>query len=146
MENIKNKVIISIDPDLHKNGYALYQMGSFGCVTSVNMWELFKCLEAAKWCEDNTGDDLTVLLEYPENTNTYHKGGKGAALNVGKNQAVAIIIKEFLEAKNIKHKLLFPKGYSNFFKDEKFFKLQTKWTERTNQDARAAAAMIWLNK
>jgi len=137
------KYIVAIDPDLHNNGYAIYSIDNkeFNQIISLPMWSVFEWV-----LELHKASDIIVLLEYPENTNTYHLGGKGAALNVGKNQAVAIILKEYLEFFSIKHKLLKPKGYSKYFDNESFFKLQTGWNKRTNKDARAAAAMIFLNK
>ena len=57
-----------------------------------------------------------------------------------------MIFDEFLEAIGVNYKLLKPKGYSNYFKDKEFFKRQTGWVEQTNNDSRAASAMIWLNK
>lgn len=144
---MKNKIILSIDPDLHNSGVAAYNNNELVCVTSLPLWKVFEWLIA--WCENSLGKidkEVIVLLEYPINTNTYHKGGKGAALNVGKNQAIAIVIKEFLDYKKINYKLLKPAGYSNYFKNNNYFMLQTKWHDRTNNDARSAAAMIWINK
>jgi hypothetical protein len=135
--------LIGIDPDLHFNGFALYckETKEFTNIQAITIWGLFDwILELSKTSQ------IKVLLEYPENTYTYHKGGKGAALNVGKNQAVAIIIKEFLEFFKIETVLLKPKGYSKYFNDVKFFKLQTNWQKQTNKDARAAAAIVFLNK
>lgn len=140
---MKYKFVIGIDPDLHKSGVAIYntETKQLNSCTSLNMWTLFDNLK--EWILWSKPKDILIRLEYPSNTNTYHKGGKGAALNVGKNQAVAIIIKEFLEEYKIPHELIKPAGYSNFFKDESLFKNTTKFNGRTNQDARAAAAMCW---
>jgi hypothetical protein len=143
---MKTKIIIGVDPDLHKSGIAIMKFGKFVEITTLPIWKLFDCLLFENSISESSNGDIIVFLEYPDNTNTYHAGGKGAALNVGKNQAIAIIIKEFLDEVGIKYKLLKPSGYSNFFKDEKFFKQQTKWEGRTNNDARSAAAMVWQNK
>lgn len=143
MRNNTARFIIGCDPDLYKSGFAVYDRKDKKLTecTSLYMWQLFDCLQDC--CQELKKEDFIVRLEYPKNTNTYHLGGKGAALSVGKNQAVAIIIKEFLIAKGINHELVFPAGFSLTFKDEKFFKMQTGFTDRTNNDGRAAAAMIW---
>lgn len=135
----KYDYIIAIDPDLHKSGIAIYncEKREYVVCETLTLYNLFNTILSYEFNEH------IVLLEYPNNTNTYHKGGKGAALNVGKNQAVAIIIKEFLEENNVNYKLLYPAGYSNLFKNEKVFKLNTNFKKRTNSDARAAAAMIY---
>ena len=134
-------MLIAIDPDLHKTGIAVYENGKFIYINSNFIWDIFGMLKTL-----NNRNDLTVLIEFPKNTNTYHNGGKGAALNVGKNQAVAIILKEFCEQKGINFDLLPPAGYSKLFANEDYFKKQTGWSGRTNKDARSAAAMIFLNK
>jgi hypothetical protein len=139
----KARFIIGIDPDLHKSGFAVYDRKDKKLTecTSLYMWQVFECLQDC--CQELPKEQFFVRLEYPKNTNNYHGGGRGSSVNLGKNQAVAIILKEFLIAKGIRHELIFPAGYSNTFKDEKFFKKTTGYDERTNCDARAAAAMCF---
>ena len=110
----------------------------FDC-NSVYLWKLFDHLKKIIQFKD----DYFIRLEYPNTTNTWHKGGKGAALNVGKNQAIAIIIKDFLDCHKLNYELLKPSGYSLFFKDVNMFQQTTKWQGRTNEDVRAACAMCW---
>ena len=133
----KSNILIGIDPDLRKSGVSIYnkEKKKLTMCTCMFIWDLFDFL-------DKQVLSMTYL-EYPSNTNTWHKGGKGAALNVGKNQAIAIIIWDFLKHKNINHILIAPAGYSGIFEDEEHFKQTTGWNERTNKDARASAAMIW---
>lgn len=137
------RFIIGCDPDLHKSGYAVYdkQQKKLTECCALYMWEIFDYLHDC--CMELPKEQFFVRLEYPKNTNNYHGGGRGSSVNLGKNQAVAIILKEFLIAKGIRHELIFPAGYSNTFKDEKFFKQTTGFKERTNADARAAAAMVF---
>ena len=131
--------IIGIDPDLHKSGVAIYEtkLRRLTECTSMYMWDLFDTILVQK--QFNT----LFRLEFPDNTNTWHGGGRGASLNVGKNQAVAIIIKEFLDAHGCYYELLKPSGYSIIFNDEDVFKNTTGFQKKTNKDARAAAAMVW---
>lgn len=132
--------IIGIDPDLHKSGVAIYEPKGKKLIecTSMYMWDLFDTILVQSQFK------TLFRLEFPNTTNTWHKGGKGASLNVGKNQAVAIIIKEFLDAHRCNYELLSPTGYSILFNDENVFKNTTGFKKKTNKDARAAAAMIWF--
>lgn len=134
--------LIGIDPDLHKSGVAIKENDILTMCECLTMWELFDFLRIQTSGEEN----YMVLLEFSFVTNTWHKGGKGAALNVGKNQAVAIIIKEFLETHSIKHELRKPAGYSLVFDDPETFKKTTGWQKQTNKDVRAAAAIVWAEK
>lgn len=144
---IKYEYLIGIDPDLDKSGVAHYSDKSIQECTSLTMWDLFNhithlCNKLNAW-----KISYIVLLEAGHlNKNTWHKGGRGGSKNVGKGQAVGIIIEQFLKAHEINYKLVAPAGYSKFFKDEKLFQKETGWTERTNQDARAAAAIVFYNK
>jgi hypothetical protein len=145
---MKYKYLIGIDPDLHKSGFAVYSYKENKIIEckALYLWQMFDNLTHWKENETLLECKIKILLEYPKNTNTYHAGGKGAALNVGKNMAIAIVIKEFLEYYKFDFELKFPAGYSDFFIDVKFFKKQTGWTKQTNEDVRAACAIIWINK
>lgn len=136
--------VIGIDPDLHKSGVAIYDRNLKKIIycDCLQLWLLFyKLLEI----KNHFNDSYLIRLEYPNSTNTWHfAGGKGAALNVGKNQAVAIIIEEFLiDNEILNYELIAPHGYSQIFKDEKTFRQITNWEKRTNNDARSACAMCW---
>ena len=137
------KTRIAIDPDLYKSGLAKYSDGELVECVSTSIYNLFLYLLNEK----NKGQNLEVLLEAGHKIKAcWHGGGRGAASNTGKNKAVGIIIEDFLKTKGFTFRLIKPKGYSNFFKDEKFFKLQTGWTKKVNADARAAAAIGFCNK
>ena len=92
MIKLQDNLIIGIDPDLHKSGIAIwnYSNNGFDTITSLYIWDIFAILK------DLQHENCKILLEYDKSNYTWHKGGKGAAINVGKNKAVAIIIKEFL--------------------------------------------------
>lgn len=132
--------IIGIDPDLKKSGITIYDIEKkeYEICTSLPMWDLFSILKLEK--------NSFVILEFSTSNFTWQKGGKVGAMNVGKNKAVATIIKEYLDFLQIPYKLAEPAGYSNYFKDVDFFEEKTGIAYKTNQDARASAAMIELNK
>lgn len=133
--------IIAIDPDLHFNGLCFMKDKKIIEVSSESMWDLFDVIKLNK-------PDTLFLLEagHKEKCATWHKGGRGAARNVGKNNAVGIIIEEFLISIGANYKLLKPVGYSKFFKKASDVVLQTGFTGKTNEDTRAAIAMCWINK
>ena len=139
------RFIVGIDPDLHKSGWAIYdrQVKEFVVIKTMTFLDVIKGLLYI----DSTAikHQYLFILEYPDNTNTYHAGGKGAALNVGKNQGAAIILKEMLIQMGCNYKLIAPAGYSKYFKQVLYFQKLTGWIGRTNDDARAAAAMVYYN-
>lgn len=139
---MKRKYIISIDPDLKKNGYSLFDYDDLNLIEckSVFIWDLFKLIE-----NYNNIYDLYVFLEFSKNNTVWHKFSSVTAQNVGKNKAISIILKDFLILNNIKHKTFELNGYSAFFKDVNFFKQITKFEKTTNIDARASASIIYKN-
>lgn len=145
-ENYNLETIIGIDPDLHNSGIAFYDVATkkFTSVKTITMLRLMMYLEKHESCHRAYHK---FILEYPDSTNTWHKGGgRGTSLNVGKNQAVAIIIKEAFDELKLNYELVRPAGYSQSFKNKGVFERTTGWTKRTNEDARAAAAIVWFNK
>jgi len=132
---------MGIDPDLHKSGVSLYNTETKKLLSceSVYLWDLFSMLEKSI--------NITVYLEAGHlQKNCWHGGGRGGSSNVGKGKAIGVLLQEFMDVKGIRYELLKPAGYSDFFKDEKFFKSQTGYDKRTNADARASAAMVWGRK
>jgi hypothetical protein len=73
----------------------------------------------------------------------WHKGGKQTAANVGKNQAISIILREFCDAHKLTCQCVPPSGYSKLFDDETLFRQTTGWEKQTNKDARASCAIVW---
>jgi hypothetical protein len=139
------KRVLAIDPDLYESGLAILEDNKLVFCSHVDIEDLLFHLHTN--CIPFKNDSYIVLLEAGHmNKNTWHPGGRGVSKNVGKGMAVGIIIENFLKKHKITHRLVKPAGYSNFFKDEKFFKRQTGWCGRTNNDARSAAAIAFLNK
>ena len=128
--------IISIDPDVRKSGYSEYRNGTLTCCTSMYIWTLFEELKIP--C------DLVIIEDSRLNRcSSWHAGGRGAVRNVGKNQAVCVILEDFCKFHGIKYQLVKPNGYSNMFADEKNFQATTGYKQKTNMDARASAAIGW---
>lgn len=130
---MQNSVVYAVDPDLTKSGFACIIDGKYVSIYTMPLWDLFDTL-----------NDIIIGTVYIEDANlikgTYHKHGQQ---NVGKGKAVCKLIIDFCEAKGIKYERLKPAGYSQLFKDAKIFRAATGWEGKTNEDARAAAAMIY---
>ena len=139
MKNIEK--IIAIDPDLNASGLAIFNtdIRELDICRTINIWDLFNLL-----LNYDLAFNILVLLEQSTNKATWHSGGVGASQNVGKNKAVASIIKDFMVVKKINHKILEPNGYSNYFDKESIVKV-TGFTGSTNKDSRSAVAMIYKN-
>lgn len=134
------KQIISIDPDLHRSGIAIFEDNKLIFLECMYLWNLFNYLD--KICVGN----YIVLLEAGHLSKANWHGGLMGAKNMGKGQAIGIILQEYMEHKNINHRLIPVNGYSKKFKDKEFFKLQTGWIKNTNDDMRAAASIGFYNK
>jgi hypothetical protein len=129
-------LIIGIDPDLDKSGFAVIEGGKFTHISCKPIWNVFDTLNYYGLTEN-----WMVYIEDGRLTKgTWHKHGQK---NVGKNQAICKLLVEFCKAHSIPYTQLKPAGYSDMFKNVDVFKAATGWTERTNEDARAAAAMIY---
>jgi hypothetical protein len=137
--------LIAIDPDLRKCGFADWNGEKFINIDSTQLWDLFSYLIHVLFL--TAKKDFIVLIEDPRlRKGTWHAGGKGMARNVGKCEAVAIILEDFCKAHGIRYRMISPAGYSKLFANEGIFKQTTGWQGRTNKDARAAAAMCWIFK
>jgi hypothetical protein len=134
-----NKLIIGIDPDLHKSGIAIKTNGKLVICTSMFLWEIFY------FCEKEIMGEHLIVIEDGNlgRSANWHGGGKATAANVGKNQAIATILREFCQTKGLTFKCVPPAGYSKLFDNEDLFKRTTGWNQRTNKDARSACAIIW---
>ena len=141
------KLIIGIDPDVQKSGFAIWNTESkqFEEVLDVRLWELFGWLERL-----NTAKERSPIKVYMEAgyivKRHWQKKGHGVAKSVGENQGICKAIEAFLNHLNIPYELLPPAGYSNYT-HEAFCKI-TGWDKsiRTNSEKRAAAMMVYRRK
>jgi len=138
-----NELVMAIDPDLHKNGVAMIENGKLLKVESLYLWDLISIIVHSAFYCGEFGDKFHVIIEDGNlgRSANWHGGGKRTAGNVGKNQAIATILRELCECHNISHECIKPHGYSKVFRDENIFKQATGWMGRTNEDSRAAVAI-----
>lgn len=138
----KPRYIIGIDPDLHKPGVAVYSLteNKFELCQTMTIKKMFDYFATCR------NADILYIVEHPDSTRTWHGGGRGSSIDVGRNQGVAIMIYEYLIECGYNVKKVAPAGYSKIFKNAETFKTNTGWTGQTNEDARAAAAIVHFNK
>jgi hypothetical protein len=133
-------ITIGIDPDLKASGVTVIVDKKMKICTTYSLWDLFDMLK-------NIVLPHQIFIEDSRLTqcSSYHAGGKGAARNVGKNMAICAVLDDFCSHHRLTYKMVKPAGYSLAYKDKKIFEADTGWTERTNEDARASAAVAIFN-
>lgn len=136
-----DKLLIGIDADVDKSGFSVWDPKSkaFVQLSDYSLFELF-----VKLNDLHQRFELTVYLEDASLAKgMWHKGGIGAAKNVGKNMAIARQIQVFMDEHKIPYRLLKPNGYSKY--DHRTFCKITGWpvNEKTNPEKRAAGMMVF---
>lgn len=130
-------MIIGIDPSVNKSGVAVLENNQLTMCESMTLWVLFDFIK------ENPNAHFYVENSNLDNGNWH---GVTARKNVGKNQGISQNIVGLIKEKNFKLTELKPDGYSIRFFNEELFRKVTKFNQRTNKDARAAACMIWGRK
>lgn len=138
---IYDNCLIGIDPDVQASGFAIYDKKAKRLteLKTLDLTDLFDELKAY-----NANYHISVNLEAGFlSTATWHKGGTGAAQNVGRNSEIGRQIEKFLKKNNIDYKLIKPAGYSSY--DHKKFCMYTGWDikNRTNPETRVAGLLVF---
>lgn len=141
----KQKILIGIDPDCDKNGVCIYYARTYFELLNLRFFELFDKLNFLKGCENL---QIKVYLEAGWlNKSNWHKviNGNSAinaniGLRTGANHEVGRKIVEMCECLKIDYELIKPKKSKV---DAKTFKALTKYQQRTNQEQRDAAMLVF---
>jgi hypothetical protein len=137
-----HKVLVGIDPDIDKSGFAVWNKTTKKLsLYNHSFWSLVNELYRL-----NKTSNLKVIIEagWLIKKSNWH-ASKGAlqsekiAKNVGMNHQTGILMKEFCEAQNISYELVKPKGK---LKSDPFNKL-TNHKGRSNQEQRDAAMLVY---
>lgn len=141
LTKIMDKLLIGIDPDVQKSGFALWspEHQTFLGLHDYSLFELFVKLQ-----ELHASHNLFVYLEAGHLVKRFwQKKGHGVAKSVGANNEIGRQIQVFMEANHIPYVLLKPNGYSKY--DHRTFCNITGWPvkEKTNSEKRAAAMMVF---
>lgn len=140
---IESDLIIGIDPDTDKNGFATYNKKNNSLL--LNQYDLtdtfFQLLSLKEYSK------IFVRLESGHTLkSTWHKGGNGMAKRVGANHEIGRQIEKFLVKNDIPYELVKPFGGSKI-NHETFCKI-TGWdvVKRTNPETRVAGLLAYKPK
>jgi hypothetical protein len=147
----KVKILIGIDPDTEKSGFAFIDKSDLNVIQLKNLtfFELFSVLSEIKNTYQPICFDIQIYIEcgFLNQGNRHKVLGGSLSLNskigerIGANHEVAKKICEmsdFLELKYFKIKPTRSK-----IKDNNVFKKITGYDKRTNQEQRDALMLIW---
>lgn len=138
-------ILIGIDPDVEKNGFALIHGENYE-LANLTFFELYDKLQSLK--SDFGIDKIKVFVECGFlNKSNWHKIKKGSASinanignRTGRNHEVAYKILEMCEYLNLTHFKVKPTAKK---RDNKDFSLITGIKKRTNQEQRDAMLLIF---
>jgi len=141
------KVLIGIDPDTEKSGFAL-KFGKEIQLKNLTFFELFETLSFIKHNPDYSGIEIMVYVEcgFLNGGNRHFQAASSTAYNgkiserVGANHEIAKKICEMCEFLKLSFTQVRPTKSKT---DSNFFKQITKITDRTNQEQRDAAMLVW---
>ena len=135
-----SRIIIGIDPDLHKSGIALYRDDKslvLSCLTFPDVLALF---------DEHGQNTQKVVIEAGwliPNANWHARKNTGiaseTARRVGENHAVGKLLECCARAKGLEVQLLKPTGKKN----AEQFKRITGYIGRTNQEVRDAGLLVF---
>jgi hypothetical protein len=138
-------IYIGIDPDTNKSGVAIYNNKD----KNIELYNLsfFQLFDYLLWCI-NSEIRFKVILEsgWLNKKSNWHEEKKGSHIasrigaKTGANHETGKKIEEMLKYFHVSYELKIPKTTKV---DAKFFKQMTGFVNKTNQDQRDAALLVW---
>lgn len=148
-KNPYGHLIVGIDPDTDKSGYAEYDIEQKKLVTvnSYTFFEIYRILE----CSTELIRLVRIEAGWLNEKSNWHgragqskAAGERIAKNVGANHETGRKLVEMCEHLDIEYELVRPLGTKNI--DARTFRKYTKWEGRTNQDNRDAGMLCYQYK
>ena len=141
------KIIVGIDPDSERHGFAAYVDGKLTvCATATTAEIVMEHLPA--WLD--TGPVMFSIENVMQNQFVYARnqhGNKAAqskiAMHIGRCQQAQVELMRWLDHYEIPYVLHRPQR-GNWAKNKAQFERVTGWTGRSNEDSRAAAFFGFL--
>jgi len=136
------KIIIGIDPDIYKNGVAVYDTEEKDIeLKCLKFWDLIQEFESYLV-------PIHVVLEagWLIKKSNWHNENKGSRVSsnigkkVGQNHAVGQLLEQYLKFKNISYELVKPQGKVKNDYIQRLFRNMPKKT--TNQEERDALKLL----
>lgn len=142
-----SKILIGIDPDTDKSGFAL-KNGKKVQLKNLKFFELFRMLYFVKNTPEYSGYEVMVYIEcgFLNGGNRHFKAAASTAFNgkiserVGANHEIGKKICEMCEFLELPFTQVRPTKSKT---DSNFFKQITKIKDQTNQEQRDAMMLIW---
>lgn len=149
---MKEKVIIGIDPDVHKSGFAVVRDDKVLALSCLRFFDLIVHITAAVESFNNNDTPYIVIIEQGEKNKTLFTAKKAAkhasvrnkeavmcnsAMKSGKNFAISDLIIQHCEREGIKYRTYAPKvsKVAAFLLAKKAFKDIPKVTNSETRDA-----------
>ena len=157
MQAMKADVIIGIDPDVEKSGFATLETstGKVWCA-AYDFPTMYGSIMAHAEDASINGKSITVVIEAGwKNATNWHVSTKDTpwlaakkGLAVGRNQQVGKILSELLRAEGIDVVEKIPlrkywRGTDKKISHDEIVRLMNLQTKRTNQEMRDAALLAW---
>lgn len=150
-KHLDPKYFIGIDPDIDKNGFAVYnkQRKKLEECTSLKYFDLLRKLQEYDKRFFDFNDHYIVKIEggWLSKNNNWHGGGNNQYLrqrianNVAQNHQAGKKIVEMCIEHDIPFQVVEP--LTPIFNMEVYFRMITKWTGPTNKDSRSAARYVY---
>ena len=142
--NYNMRLMIGIDPDVKKSGFAINDMDKHR-LTDVTCLKFYDLLDGLKEVHQ-AGHIVEVKISagWLIKKSNFHKYkneyvGMKQAMNVGRNHQVGLFIVEYCELYHIPFSLVRPTGKV----DTGNFNKRTGWQGSTNSDSRDAAMLVY---
>jgi hypothetical protein len=138
----KIKKVIGIDPDVEKNGVAVYENKKLVALRNLKFTELCEFILNNKEAVYAIENVMDITATFKKQYATTQGAVRKVSYSVGRNAQVGYHLIDFLDHHHIPYKLL-PIA-KHWKKQQETFKRFTGWSGRSNEETRSAAYFGFL--